>query len=218
MTTKQKVEAAKSELTGKSRKELYAWAESNGINSKSAWGFFKRALKEVVGFDWSEAKAADVAAVKEELAGASTMGLTLFTDAKARTNRFAICDSDGQPVWHGRFFDDDRDGYNGEQSSGELACALKAIWLARQAANAAGQGAVALHLKVDAQWLCSLSGKAKAIAEKAVAMRVSLTMEWVPGDQNPADKFTVCGGYMRWSDRNLADLVKPATDSAEVAL
>jgi len=48
----------------------------------------------------------------------ATASLTLYCDAKANNDRFAICDKCGNPIWHGRFFATDHD-YNGEQSAGE---------------------------------------------------------------------------------------------------
>ena len=79
----------------------------------------------------------------------ATASLTLYCDAKANNDRFAICDKGGNPVWHGRFFATDHD-YNGEQSSREIAAARKAVWLAAKVKETLGLSAIKLALKVDA--------------------------------------------------------------------
>ena len=137
---------------------------------------------------------------------AATKSLVFYSDAKASRDRFGITDRAGDPVWHGRFFDDDRD-YDGEQSSGEMAAAKKAVWLAGKIAGAAGE-TVALTLFVDAEWLLwanayfspgkKVGGKARALAEAAVRAGIHLRVEHVAGADNPADAYTVCHGYQKY--------------------
>jgi hypothetical protein len=139
----------------------------------------------------------------------------MFSDAKARTNRFAICDAAGQPLWVGKFFENDRD-YNGEQSSAEIAAAKKAVWLASKIKETVGATTIRLTLKVDAEWLAyannvarNVDGGGRALA--AERLGVELDVEWVRGVENPADRFTVGRAFKSWKDNDLkALIVEPA--------
>ena len=147
--------------------------------------------------------------------------ITFYSDAKAKLNRFGICDFRGRPLWHGTFFKDNRE-YNGEQSCGEMVAAKKAVWLASKVAEAVGRP-VALTLKVDAQWLIYANkvaagekggGKARALGILAQKLGVILTVEHVYGIANPADAYTICRGFKRWRDN---DFVKLAGAQPQIA-
>ncbi len=194
-------------LQNMSAGDLFKFSREHGLDSRAGFSAFKKALLGV-GIDYEAIRDGAREAKADALAASVTHTLTLHSDAKARCQRFAICDAAGAPLWHGRFFDDDRSfsyGDRNEQSACECATARKAVWFASKVAEAVG-GVVALTLKVDAQWLCSLSGKAKIIAEDARRLNVALELEWIPGSTNPADKFTTCGGFKKWNDSNLAEL------------
>ena len=146
--------------------------------------------------------------------------LILFSDAKASKERFAICDKNGNPIWHGRFFENERD-FNGEQSSGELAAAKKAVWLASKVKEAIGEEDLFLELRVDAEWLTwanevgqeddqGQGGKARVLGSQAKKFGIELEVVHIPGQENPADQFTTCTGFKKWSDNNLIDLVDNA--------
>lgn len=146
--------------------------------------------------------------------------LVLFSDAKASKQRFGICDKNGNPVWHGRFFENERD-FNGEQSSGELAAAKKAVWLASKVKEAIGEDDLFLELRVDAEWLTwanevghkddqGQGGKARVLGSQAKKFGIKLEVVHISGKENPADEFTTCTGYKKWSDNNLVDLVDEA--------
>ncbi len=101
------------------------------------------------------------------------------------------------------FYDKD---YNGEQSSGELAAAKKAVWLASKVAERLG-GVVELELRVDAEWLCwannledNRGGKARLLAQAAQLHGVALDVTHILGRDNPADKWTTANGYLPWRD------------------
>ncbi|MHB1762656.1 MAG: hypothetical protein ACYCS4_07955 [Acidimicrobiales bacterium] len=215
MTIKDYVEADKESLANASRAELVAWANTHGIDNRSAWGRYKVALREVVGVDFDALRNAERGARATALAGSATHRLVLFTDAKASKSRFAVCGPDREVVWYGRFFDDDPD-FNGEQSSGEMAVAKKAIWLASKVAERLG-AVVALELRVDAEWLTwanatdGRGGKARALANTAERLGVALCVTHIPGTENPADKWTVADGYQRWQDafEHLCEQVEP---------
>lgn len=66
--------------------------------------------------------------------------------------------------------------------------------------------AIKLKLNVDANWLCTLSGKAKVLAWDARRFNIELEMNWIEGTSNPADKWTVENSFKRWRDNDLAAL------------
>jgi len=106
------------------------WATANEIEHNAAFTRFKKALA-INGINYDRLIAVASADKTARLEANVTASLTLYCDAKANNDRFAICDKRGNPVWHGRFFATDHD-YNGEQSAGEIAAAKKAVWLAHQ--------------------------------------------------------------------------------------
>lgn len=206
-------------------KELFDWAKAHGIDSAAGFASFKKSLL-VGGIDYEALRAG----VNKEHAAAgaasATHVVTLYSDAKAKFDRFGITDANGNPVWFGKFFDDDRD-YNGEQSSGEMAAAKKAVWLASKVKDAIGAQAIRLELFVDAEWLCyannveageASGGKARALAYAAQRLGVVLNVNWIQGTENPADKFTTCAGFKKWQDTDLASLAKPVTPSVRPPL
>lgn len=142
--------------------------------------------------------------------------LTLFTDAKAYTNRFAICDKDGQPVWCGPFGDDRN--YKGNIATGELACAIRAIWLGKQIKRALEADALNLTLKVDAQWLTwgngvempdddGKGGKARHLGILARDYKLNLRILHIPGVNNPADFWTVDNAIIDWRRADVQSLL-----------
>jgi hypothetical protein len=148
-----------------------------------------------------------------------TAYLTLYADAKARTKRFAICSGKENPVWYGTFFGWE---YDGEQSSGEMAAAKKAVWLASKVKEIVGADITQLTLKVDAEWLTWANqvtkgkaggGKARALGEYAQQVNVVLNVVQVPGAENPADQYTVTSGFKKWRDNKWSVIVARATES-----
>ena len=211
-TAKQIVKEAGDSLKPMTVAELVRFGKESGFDSRAGFASYKKALLSEAGIDFNSLNAERRTEKAKNLTAACKHQITLYTDAKAKFDRFAICDCNGEVVWYGRFFDNDRD-YNGEQSSGEMAAAKKAVWLALKVAEALGESAIALNLKVDAEWLTwangtdpKVGGKAKALREAAQRLNVALTVEHIPGTTNPADAWTIKSGYKKWSDNNLADL------------
>lgn len=214
-TAKQVVAEATVRVKGMTVAELVNFGKESGFDSRAGFASYKKALLEVAGVDFNSLNAARREAKAEELETACNHRVTLFSDAKASHDRFAICGSDREVVWYGKFFDNDRD-YNGEQSTGEMAAAKKAVWLASKIAEALGERAVALTLIVDAEWLCwangtnpKVGGKAKALREAAQRLNVALTVQHINGTSNPADSWTTSRGFKKWSDNDLAALAEP---------
>lgn len=185
--------------------ELRAWALQNGLDSAAGFSNFKKGLLEI-GIDYEAIRSGITTEQRKELISSITHEVTLFTDAKASAGRYGICDVNGDPLWYGRFFDNDDAG---EQSRAELCAAEKAVWLASKIAEAAGLKAIKLILKTDAQWLVyqdHSKQKGYVLTQKSKKLNIDLVVEWVPGVENPADKYTVCSGFQKWQDNNLASL------------
>ena len=220
LTIKDKVIAAKDVLLEmKTNAALRAWAISNGMDNRAAFPKFKLALNEI-GLDYDEIKTGISKASTDKLISEITHEVTLYSDAKASHNRFGITDEDGNPLWYGKFFDNDTD-YNGEQSSGELAAAKKAVWLAGKIKESIGAKAIRLNLMIDAQWLTyqEHSGqKGYALSLLAKKHNIELNVQWIPGKDNPADEYTVSSGFKKWSDNDLsavANLIAPEKFEAQ---
>jgi hypothetical protein len=187
--------------------ELREWAIKNGMDNRSAFPKFKAALLNI-GIDYDKIKTGIHAMKAAEVENAITHEVTLYTDAKASAGRYGICDKIGNVVMHGRFFDDDDAG---EQSRAELCAAKKAVWLASKIKEAVGATAIKLTLLVDAQWLVwqdHAGQKGYVLTQMARKYNIQLSVEWIPGSENPADKWTVASGYKKWSDNDLVSLAK----------
>ncbi len=209
LTIRQKVELGLPELKEmKTNKELREWAVANGMDNRAAFPKFKDALLEF-GIDYEGIRTQIKEESKQVLQSKITHELVLYTDAKASHSRFAICGADKGVLWYGRFFDNDRD-FNGEQSSGELACAKKAVWLATKVKELLKLDALRLTLKVDAQWLCyqdSPKQKGFVLTTMAHAANIDLHVEWIPGTSNPADSWTTESGFQKYDLQEVANAV-----------
>lgn len=207
LTTKELVKQNESELlTMTTHKELREWAVSQGLNSASGFSAFKKALIEI-GINYDELKGAAIKQQEAELDAKITHALTLYTDAKASANRFGVCDVDGEPLWHGRFFDTEDAG---EQSRAELCAAKKAVWLANKIKEANHLEALELNLFVDAEWLTyqdHAGQKGYVLTMEARKNNIRLNVIWIPGNENPADKWTVANGYKKWVDNDFTNIL-----------
>lgn len=213
LTAKDKVLAAQQELKAmKTHTELRNWAISQGMDNRAAFPQFKKALL-TIGIDYNDVRAGIYKEKSDNLEKSVTHKVCLYTDYKSSANRYAVTDCNGDPLWYGKDFDGPL-----EQSKGELETAKKAIWLAGKIKEQNGLSTIGLHLKVDAQWLIYWqSGKNKAWPLKAAAEKynVLLNVEWIPGSENPADKYTVGSGYANWKDSNVKDLAQPVDSFKE---
>lgn len=188
-TTKQIIESHAAEyLAATETATLKALFERDGVATKQRWNKAVAAVIEIGGSDYYALRGECRAATMEALRSSVTHEVTLIMDAKARCGKFAICDEDGDVIWYGRFFDDDRSfsyGDSTEQSACECATARKAIWLG------------------------TLAGKASILASDARRFNVEINMEWIPGATNPADRWTTESGFRKYSDTDLASLAHP---------
>jgi len=209
-TIKQLVEENRdAALNAKTPEAIKAFVEGIGCKTKQRWSKAVQAIIDLGGVDYYAARGECRAATAEGLRNQVTHKVTLFVDAKARCQRFAICNANGDVIWFGRFFEDDKSfayGDRNEQSACECAAARKAIWLAGKIKEAVSAPAIRLTLKVDAQWLVSGGGKATVLQSDARRVNVDLDLEWISGTDNPADKWTTADGFKKWSDQPLDPL------------
>lgn len=213
LTTKEKVNENIEVLKGMSHGELFKWARSNQINSAQGFSTFKKALLEH-DIDYDRMRLEKRINKHEIMKEAATATVILYSDAKAKNGRFGICNKNGDPVWYGMFFN--TDDFNGEQSCGEMIAAKKAVWLASKVKESLKMTAINLHLKVDAEWLVGANqthvhdksgGKARDLGTYAEKLGVVLHVEHIPGEQNPADKYTTCTGVKHRYENDLSSLV-----------
>jgi hypothetical protein len=213
MTVKKIVQANReTALACKTPEEIRAFIESIGCSAQPRWHNAVQAIVGIGGVDYYQAKAEQQRLEEERLKREVTHEITLYSDAAAVFQRFAICDGDKLPLWYGQFFLDGRSfsfGDPAEQSACEFAAARKAIWLASRVKDAVGASAIRLRLFVDAQSLISSPRKSAALASDARMFGIVLEMQWIPGKQNPADRYSRCQGFKRWDEQPLAPLARP---------
>lgn len=209
-TIKQLVQEHSERVKGfKSTQDIRAFIEEIGCKTQTRWGKAVAAIIEVGGPDYYALRGETRATAADALRNSVTHEVELFVDAKARCQRFAICGRDQKVAWFGIFFEDDQSfsyGDRNEQSACECAAARKAIWFASKIKEAVGARAIHLTLNVDANWLCTLAGKASVLASDARRFNIELNMNWIAGVSNPADHFTTASGFKSWKDNDLAAL------------
>lgn len=207
------VEENKDFLANRSLKELFAFAKENGFDSQAGFPRFKKALLNI-GVDYNNMRYEIKNNKLEELKKSATKEVTFYSDAKASHDRFAICDDQGSVVWYGKFYCED--DYNGEQSSGELCAAMKAVWLASHIKRELNLDGLKLNLIVDAEWLKYANnviknrdggGKARALGEYAIKNGIYLNVTWISGEENPADRWTTKSGFQKYDEVSFEDLV-----------
>ena len=135
------------------------------------------------------------------------MKLELYVDAKASAGKFGICDKNGDVIWYGKFFEDeDAD----QQWTAERAAAKKAVWLASKVREALKLNSLDFTLYVDAEWLCyqqHAKQKGYILTFLAKKYNLNLTVKWIDGKSNPADKWTTAPGFAKWQDCDLLNLI-----------
>lgn len=209
MTIKKQVEKDIKELEKYTLAELYNYAKINKFDNRSAFPRFKKALAEFSIF-YDQMKQENEKKKAEKLENTLNYEVVLIVDGAAKHDRFAVCDGEGNPVWHGRFFGDG--GYNGEQSSSEIETAKKAIWLTSKIKEALNEDSIRLELNTDAEWLTwanatdGRGGKAKALSSLAKRHNIALEVVHIAGEENPADFYSRTKGFKKWQDNDLKTL------------
>lgn len=219
-TIKQLVQANRdAALACKTAADVNRFIIKIACKTQQRWGKAVKAIVDLGGVDYYAARDQARAGAAKTLRQSCSHEVELYVDAKARCQRFAICNRAGKSVWYGIFFEDDQSfsyGDRNEQSACECAAARKAIWFASKIKESVGATAIRLILKVDAQWLTTLAGKAAILGSDARRFGIDLDMQWISGVSNPADRWTTAGGYKKWSDNDLAALARPVDECGSV--
>ena len=212
MTIQDTVNSNVDKLQSMTLSDLYSWAKKNNYDNKLAFSRFKKALNEN-GINYDAMKREKDLRKENELNSKCNYKTILITDGSAKHDRYAICNENGSPLWHGKFFENDYD-YNGEQSTSEFATAKKAIWLASKIKESINEHVIELELRTDAEWLCwanatdGKGGKAKKLKAQANKLNVILNVVHIKGASNPADYYSRTKGFKKWQDNDLMALAK----------
>lgn len=125
-----------------------------------------------------------------------TPHLVLYVDCHAKHNSFCICDKNGKPVNAG-FFQATDEYYTGEQWTGQLSVALRAIDIALAVRKEVLSKKIILTIYTDAEWLkwandmsSGQGGKAKILGRHAWEHSVKLDVKHHYSDNNPARKYS----------------------------
>lgn len=219
-TIKQLVEAQRERaLACKTAAEITQFIISIGCKTQQRWGKAVAAIVEIGGVDYYAVRDEARESAAKNLRQSVSHEIELYVDAKARCQRYAICDRAGKGVWFGIFFEDDQSfsyGDRTEQSACECAAARKAIWFASKVKESVGASAIRLVLKVDAQWLMTRNGKAAILGSDARRFGIDLDIQWISGASNPADRWTTASGFKKWSDNDLVALARPVDECGSV--
>lgn len=216
MTIKEKVKQGENVLKKMtSHEDLKDWAYNNGMNNKSAFPIFKKTLVDLEINDYEKLKGNHFNSL---IPCSPDYEVTMYSDAKLGKNRFGITDVDGNPLWFGKFFHNDYI-YKNTQTTGELSAASKAVWLASKIKEELAVESIQINLYVDAEWLTYQQphNKGFLLTKNAKKFGVILNINWVSGVNNPADKYTICDGFKKWSDNNLEALANRIGNKLEVA-
>lgn len=207
MTILKKVQENIEDLKVMSFEELNKWSLRKGINSRSGFSYFKKALFEC-GIDYDQLKFKRDLENIEKIRSKVTHEITFYSDANAKYEKFAVTDKEGDPVWYGRFFHEDYD-FKGHQASAELSAAKKAVFLASKVAENI-QGNISLKLYVDAEWLTFMDGKVSwKLWHQAKKLNVDLHVIWVKSAENLADPYTRDEDYKNWKENDFSTMATP---------
>lgn len=194
-------------------RKLRAFALEQGWDNGPDFAAFKRALVKIrVDYDQVRQETADK--VKDEnlqrakqLAqmGADAAQVWLWTaameDPDSDEGSFAVVDIEDDPVWYGAFHEQDRVRVVGDAVSAEQSVALKAVWVAQKAFEAAGVSEGRLHLCTT----CPRLDEDEIVARGA---RVGIAVEiHVDEVDERAVMMAQAPGFMSWKQRDLGELV-----------
>lgn len=188
------VAANKATIEKSDYQAIVALGKEAGFDDRDSYVEYKEALKEVLGIDMAERRAAwtkDLSKARDkEFAQAST--IALHTHADAKEGRFAIANDAGDVIWAGRFFDREADQ---PQNICDINVAKKAIYLAGNLAQDSEEK-VKLTLNATASWLTATNeaistagqkgGRANVVAKVAREAGIGLTVQAIDGKDSPA--------------------------------
>ncbi|WP_225730463.1 MULTISPECIES: hypothetical protein [unclassified Nocardia] len=159
---------------------LYGWAVVNGLGGPELWPRVKHELREQLGIDFDQLRAATHAARRAAIAHADKgPHLRLWAAGDNARQSFAVCGPRGV-LWYNNLTLDDW-WYRGDQATAELSAAHRAIWIAGRARTLARVGAARLTLHLTAPGIHT-----DLLAGTTERARLALVVEPVAADSNPA--------------------------------
>lgn len=192
---------------------LKDFAEEQGFMNENDFGKYKFSLKKIaVSYEdlraqTFEAQDKERAEALESLA-ADAPTVMLWTGAVEGDNgegSFAICNSEGDAIWYGRFFDGDKIRVAGDLISAEQSVAEKAVWIASKAFEAADHkhGRLYLHSTCPALDEHGL---------RAQGARFGVAVDIEVNEDLRAVAMAEVPGFKKWQDNDLTELVEADTD------
>lgn len=187
-------------------RDLYQWAKDHDVDGKMRFGKFKTILKKHTGQNFDEIReegrkqrAAALAAAAADAPSVSLLAAGAVAP-EGEAGAYAICTADGDTVWRGDFYDDDRH-FDGTETSAHVSAAHKAVWLAGKARAEKDLEALRLIVTVSDHHVSA----AELAAEGA---RYRVVVELVVCDTaTAADESVDEPGFVSWRGTNLAGLI-----------
>lgn len=96
-TSRQVVAEHVESLRGMTHSDLFRFSRDHGFDSRAGFSAFKKALF-AEGIDYNSLRSESRASKAAEQESQCTHEVTLYSDAKASHDRFAVCDRDGSAV------------------------------------------------------------------------------------------------------------------------
>lgn len=189
--------------------ELKEFAKSQGWMNKSDFGKYKVSLRKL-GIDYNQIREEFFTQENQrrikQIESLDDDAPTVYVatgavdDPASGDGSFAIVDDDGEALWYGSFFKDDKTRKPGDLISAEQSVAEKAVWFAFKCFEAKGISTG----WVDIQTTCPKLDEQKL---KALGARYGVGVRLHVDDDLKAVYMAESPGYKKWQENNLADCV-----------
>lgn len=192
---------------------LKAFADEQGWDNGSDFAQFKRSLLKIgVNYDkrrevgMQRQKAARAEQIKKiEENSDDVASVLLFSGAvegEDGSGAFAVVNDEDEPIWYGKFFDDDRIRTAGDLISAEQSAANKAVWLASKALEAAGHDCGRVIITTTCHELDE-----HKLKEDGARFSMAVDVLVDPDDERAVDVASA-PGFKKWQDNDLSELVE----------
>ncbi|MBZ8176209.1 hypothetical protein GSS88_00090 [Corynebacterium sp. 3HC-13] len=195
--------------------QLKEFASQQGWMNKADFGKFKVSLRKLGidydvlrqrTFDKENEKRAERVQQLDDDAPRVHFLCAAIEDTSSGDGAFAIIAEDGEALWYGGFFEDDKTRRAGDLVSAEQSVAEKAVWFAHKCFEEAGHQLGRLELtttcpELDIEKLCAMGYR------YGIAVDIQ-----VDDDDLRAVHMAEAPGYKNWQENNLADLVETSNE------
>jgi hypothetical protein len=196
------VRDAADHLRTASTADLRAWAETEGLFSRSLWPKVKRELYKQLDVDYDALRTAESEQVTVEVAqAAESAPLVELYAAGDERGSFAVVGDGEDTAWYGTFHAKDAIFKRGDQDSADDSAAGKAAFLAGKLRDELGAPAIRLILHISNP---NVDGTRLA----AIAAKHGVHLEQLEiADDNPASVWCEVPGHRAWQAIRLTDLL-----------